>query len=154
MQIDILIPEPGPLQYLVEHDGLQPLRQIGIVHFPDLVAMSLIRTGMPGAKDIHQWLLSGRHEGTVYCDETPIGEAIMRARISFPDYDLADDVNRACRLWLLEQLEAAPEIVMILYESHELADIVRNHDADLAVKMMTAKQFLALCEKTGLTPRT
>lgn len=153
MQIDILIPEPGPLQYLAEHDGLQLLNRAGIVHFPDLVAMSLIRKGMPGSEDIHQWLLKGRFEGTVFCDDTPKGEALRLARESFPDYNLADDGDRACRLWLIEQLEAMPDIVMILYESHDLANIVRNHDAELAAKMITAERFLAICAKTGVKPR-
>lgn len=152
MQIDILIPEPDPLQYLAEHDGLQLLTQAGIVHFPDLVAMSLIRKGMPGSEDIHQWLLRGRFEGSVFCDDTPIGEALRLARASFPDYDLTDDGDRACRLWLVEKLEAMPDIVMILYQSQELVDIVRSHDAQLAAKMITAEHFLAKCVKIGVTP--
>lgn len=109
MQVDILIPESGPLQYLVEHDALQLLSQTGVVHMPDLVAMSLIRKGIPGAGNMHQWLLGGRQVGTVCCDDTPVGEALRLAGMSAPNYDLMDETNRACRLWLLEQLEAAPD---------------------------------------------
>ncbi|MDT8925162.1 hypothetical protein [Pseudomonas taiwanensis] len=151
MQIDILIPEPGPLQYLAEHDALQLLSQTAIVHIPDLVAMSLIRKGMPGANNMHQWLLSGRQVGTVYCDDTPVGEALRLAGVSIPDYDLMGESERACRQWLLEQLEAAHDLVMILYEDPELAAIARNHDAELAEKMITAEHFLAVCAKIGVT---
>jgi hypothetical protein len=147
METKILIADDGPLLYLTNHKSLHKLFRLGVIHLPDLVVMNIIAKDQVNTQQIRKWLLAGIPVEAIVVTETPVGENLRLARERNPFHSLPDGGERACMIWLIEQIDATSERTVIVYEDERVRRVVLDYDSTLETRLLKVEDFVAICNR-------